>query len=110
MHVPLTIGSEAYIKVQSLLALHLYGDQYNSDTRLNTEDRKKNPDDIRVEATKLWGKSFSGLFEEYIRSHPGLDVNLSDKDDVDDLFNDFNEWQKKKRDTLEDLDRNGLTN
>ena len=56
----------------------------------------------------LWRHSFSGLFEEYVRSHPGLDVDLSNEKDVADLNKDFVQWHMHKTDTIADLDRHGL--
>ncbi|MBM3260790.1 hypothetical protein FJY93_00030 [Candidatus Kaiserbacteria bacterium] len=106
----ITLDSEAYKKVQPLLAMRLYRDDYFKDTSSFDIDPRHASRDRRHEAIDLWGRSLSNLFDEYIRANPALEVSLSDDADVEELYRDFKRWLDGKKETVGDLDRQGLVN
>lgn len=103
----ITRDSEAYKKVQPLLAMRLYRDDYFKDAPFDTDPRH-NSRDKRHEAIDMWEKSLSDLFDQYIRANPTLEVDLSAPSDVEDLYQDFKRWLDEKRGTIGDLNRKGV--
>ena len=99
----ITLDSEVYKKVQPLLAMRLYRDDYFKGVSFDTDPHHASRD-TRHEAIDLWGKSLSNLFDEYIRNNPTLEVNLSDDADVDDLYRDFKRWIDEKQGVIANLE------